>query len=73
VNELYKNVLLLFINNIYLFIITEIMGHLFHKIKESITSITLFMFINRERIYMHKKIKIKRLNKHNILNKKVLF
>jgi hypothetical protein len=27
----------------------------------------------RERIYMHKKIKIKRLNKHNILNKKVLF
>jgi hypothetical protein len=29
--------------------------------------------ITRERIYMHKKIKIKRLNKHNILNKKVLF
>jgi hypothetical protein len=29
--------------------------------------------IIRERIYMHKKIKIKRLNKHNILNKKVLF
>jgi hypothetical protein len=51
VNELYKNVLLLFINNIYLFIITEIMGHLFHKIKESITSITLFMFINFCLIY----------------------
>jgi hypothetical protein len=47
----YKNVLFIFINNIYLFIITEIIGHLFHKIKESITSITIFMFINFCLIY----------------------